>query len=323
MFHICSNIYHKQQKYFYRFSKSRGKADYFEGRDDSGVVSARFVEEFGGTEEYRNFYLNTKDPHRTIPNAELSAYMRLLENCWSMGAPSRPNVNVGTWDQWYSKPNISGTRDRCRILLVVNTVGVGRGTTMLWETNPPMAYAELPPPWISEQETAVTHLQRNLQEINTMCQTGYFAARVRIMVCEPIPAKWTEWMDSQLPDCGGKIMDPNSLVDTPDVEDRPSPVQIVVAATAETADTCHDLKSGFMEKRIQDLVLAPPYIQDNDSTSQKKYDDPTIKTTNPDLFSSDQHDLYVAMKWSSLVTIRAVHAFLQASADIAEGASVA
>ena len=44
--------------------------------------------------------------------------------------------------------------------------------------------------------------------------------------------------------------------------------------------------------------------------------------TNPDLFSSDHYDLYVAMKWSTLVTIRSVHAFLQASADIAAGASV-
>ena len=49
------------QKYFYRFSKSRGKADYFEGRDDSGVVSARFLEDYGGTAEYRDAYSQEED----------------------------------------------------------------------------------------------------------------------------------------------------------------------------------------------------------------------------------------------------------------------
>ena len=44
------------QKYYYRYSKSRGKADYFEGRDDSGVVSARFVEEAGSGPEYHDFF---------------------------------------------------------------------------------------------------------------------------------------------------------------------------------------------------------------------------------------------------------------------------
>jgi hypothetical protein len=278
-------------------------------------VSARFVEEPGGTDEFREFYL-LSDETLTVPNDELPAYTRLLENCWAMGAATRPDTSSGNWAQWYAKENASGTRDRCRILFVINSVGAGRGTTMLWETNPPLLHAELPQPWTSEQENAVTHLQRNLEEINAMCQTGLIAARVQIAVCEPIPAKWTEWMDSQLPFCGGQVFDVSMLnADTTKVEDRPSPVQIVVAASVKTADTCHDLKSGFMEKRLQDLVLAPPFL-DGDTKG-----DPSVKSTNPELFSTDDYDLYVAMKWSSLVTLRAVHSFLQASADIAAGAS--
>jgi hypothetical protein len=302
------------QKYFYRFSKSRGKADYFEGRDDSGVVSARFIDTPGGTEEFQTFY-KTKD----VDPSESSAYARILENCWAMGALQRPDTSSGTWAQWYKEPNpATGKLDRCRVLLAINTVGAGRGTTMLWETNPPLKHAELPQPWTSEQENAVTHLQRNLEEINAMCATGYIAARVQILVCEPIPAKWTEWMDSMLPACGGQEFSYSSNDDEQSVEDRPSPVQIVVAASAATADTCHDLKSGFMEKRLQDLILAPPYLE---ADGNIKNVDPSVKTTNPDLFSSDHYDVYVAMKWSSLVTMRAVHSFLQASADIAAGAS--
>ena len=251
-----------------------------------------------------------------------------------MGAPVRPNTETGTqWTEWFGNDvhAYTKTRDRCRILFVMNTVGMGRGTTMIWETNPPLLYGELPPPWTSEQETAITHLQRNLEEINAMCQTGYIAAKVQIMVCEPISSIWTEWIDGQVPACGGKAFD---LINPPaangkdssneySVEDRPSPVQIVVAGNAETADTCHDLKSGFMEQRMQDLTIAPPYVSSSsDRSVDTRNADPTIKTTNPDLFSSDHHDLYVAMKWSTLVTIRSVHAFLQASADIAAGASV-
>jgi hypothetical protein len=56
-----------------------------------------------------------------------------------------------------------------------------------------------------------------------------------------------------------------------------------------------------------------PGKKDNDKL------DPSIRS-NPDLISSD-HDVYVGMKWSSLVTIRAVHSFLQASADIAAAAA--
>ena len=36
--------------------------------------------------------------------------------------------------------------------------------------------------------------------------------------------------------------------------------------------------------------------------------------------SSDDHDIYVALKWSSMVSLRAVNAFLQASADLAAAA---
>ena len=176
---------------------------------------------------------------------------------------------------------------------------------------------------MSEQETAATHLERNLQEIDAMCATGQVAARVQVLVCEPIPGRWTDWMDSMLVNCGGK---PAPLGKGPSgnpydegikVEDRASPVQVVVVASAATADTCHDLKSGYMEQRMQDLVLAPPYLEGDKIKSKN----PAAKTTHPDLISSDDHDLYVAMKWSSLVTIRSVNAFLQASADIAAAAS--
>jgi hypothetical protein len=308
------------QKYFYRWSKSRGKADYFEGRDDSGVVSQRFIEEPGGTEEYQEFF-SEKD----YPKEEASQHARLLENCLSMGSPSRPSMGEGTlWNDWYGKAS-KDAMDRCRILFTINTVGAGRGSTMLWETSPPPAYAQGAKPWISEQETAATHLERNLQEIDAMCATGQIAARVQILVCEPIPAKWTDWMDSQLINCGGKkspLTSKTSEKENPydggvKVEERPSPIQVVVVASASTADTCHDLKSGFMEKRMQDLILAPPYLGDGNS----KNTDPAIKTTHPDLVSSDDHDMYVAMKWSSLVTTRAVYGFLQASADLQAAAA--
>lgn len=308
------------QKYFYRFSKSRDKADYFEGRDDSGVSSSRFNDDLLGNKEYHDFLLDS-----SVPETELSQHIRLLENCLSMGNPTRPNMGKGTlWNTWFGSakgPNTPGV-DRCRILFSLNTVGAGRGTTMLWETNPPRIHAQGPQPWMSEQETAATHLQRNLKEINAMCGTGQIAARVQVMVCEPIPAKWTEWMDSMLVNCGGKkaALDTKSDGNPYDggvkVEERPSPVQVVVVASAATADTCHDLKSGFMEKRMQDLVVAPPFLEDG----KIKTSNPAVKTTHPDLVSSDDHDLYVAMKWSSLVTVRAVNAFLQASADIAAAA---
>ena len=191
---------------------------------------------------------------------------------------------------------------------------------MLWETKPPKPLAVEPRPWISEQETAATHLERNLQEIDAMCATGQIAARVQVLVCEPIPGVWTDWMDSMLPNCGGKS---DGLADGSSsngkLEERPSPVQVVVTANAKTADTCHDLKSGFMEQRMQDLVLSPPYLT-SESVDAESYD-PADKKTHPDLVSSDDHDMYVAMKWSTLVTTRSVSAFLQASADLAIAAT--
>ncbi len=298
------------QKYFYRFSKSRGKADYFEGRDDSGVTSSRFTEELLGTTEHAEFYGTTK----YTDDSDKSSHLRLLENCLAMGSPARPDTKSSLWKEWFGKS--SNQEDRCRILFTLNTVGAGRGTTMIWETAPPPVNAQGPSHWTSEQETAATHFQRNLEEIDAMCGTGQIAARVQILVCEPISARWTEWMDSKLPQCGGKLSDLERIEEgTAKVEERPSPVQVVVVASASTADACHDLKSGFMEKRMQDLVLAPPYL------GEKKSSNPAIKSTHPDLISSDDHDLYVALKWTSLVTIRSIHSFLQASADLAAAAS--
>ena len=240
-----------------------------------------------------------------------NAKMRLYENCLALGSSKRPNTGTGTnWDSWYGKTSGGQGSDRCRILFTMNTVGAGRGTTMLWETNPPVAHAEEPPRWVSEQETAATHLERNLKEINAMCQTGLIAARVQILVCENISPKWIEWMDSLLVDCGGR---PWKLTEDMDqLENRPSPVQIVVSSTSQTAETCHDLKSGFMEQRSQDLIFA--HSGDSKSSGHEK-------TTDPALVSSDEHDLYVSMKWNTLVTLRAVSSFLQASADLAAAAA--
>lgn len=221
------------------------------------------------------------------------------------------------WEELYKDE----THDRCRVLFSLNTVGAGRSTTMLWETKPPALHSAEPRPWISEQETAATHLERNLQEIDSMCATGLIAARVQVLVCEPIPGVWTDWMDSMLPNCGGKAdpMTKKGAASDPQVEERASPVQVVVTANAKTADTCHDLKSGFMEQRMQDLVLSPPYLTDKEVDLSKF--DPSVKMTHQDLVSSDDHDLYVALKWSTLVTIRSVNSFLQASADLAIAAS--
>ena len=307
------------QKYFYRFSKSRGKADYFEGRDDSGVTSYRFMDhQLMGSEEHQAFFGETNFESQD----EKKAQIRLLENCLAMGAPTRPDTNSAVWKEWFggsSANNKMSNTDRCRILFTLNTVGAGRGTTMLWETNPPAKNAQGPSHWTSEQETAATHLQRNLEEINAMCASGQIAARVQVLVCEPISARWTEWMDSLLPNCGGQLSDLDKIAaGTTKVDERPSPVQVVVVATTSTADTCHDLKSGFMEKRMQDLIIAPPYLG---GEKNKKVSDPAVKTTHPDLVSSDDHDLYVALKWSSMVTLRAVNSFLQASADLAAAAS--
>jgi hypothetical protein len=267
-----------------------------------------------GGQEFEDFFGETKFER----DDERHAHARLLENCLSMGSPARPDTNGGLWKDWFgSQPNASGSADRCRVLFTVNTVGAGRGTTMLWETSPPAVKTQGPQPWTSEQETAATHFQRNLEEIDAMCATGQIAARVQMLVCEPISAKWTEWMDSMLPHCGGKLSEIEQIAaGTTKVEERPSPVQVVVVATASSADTCHDLKSGFMEKRMQDLIIAPPFLGD-----KKSRGDATVKTTHPDLVSSDDHDLYVAMKWTSMISLRGVHSFLQASADLAAAAS--
>jgi hypothetical protein len=250
---------------------------------------------------------------------ESSTQRRLLENCLAMGSPSRPDTNSAVWKEWFGKKGKEKAEDRCRILFTLNTVGAGRGTTMIWETNPPPKNANGPDHWSSEQETAATHLERNFEEINAMCATGQVAARVQVLVCEPISAKWTEWMDSLLPNCGGQLSDLEKISQgTAKVEERPSPVQVVVVASSKTADTCHNLKSGFMEQRVQDLILAPPFLGDS---KKNKAANPAIKTTHPDLVSSDDHDLYVGLKWTSMVTMRSVHSFLQSSADLAAAAS--
>jgi hypothetical protein len=275
------------------------------------VTSARFTEEFLGGEDHATFF-NGKY------TTETSSQQRLLENCLAMGSPSRPDINGAVWKEWFGKSG-KKTEDRCRILFTLNTVGAGRGTTMIWETSPPPKNAAGPDHWTSEQETAASHLQRNLEEINAMCAAGQIAARVQVLVCEPISAKWTEWMDSLMPNCGGQLSDLDKISQgTAKVEERPSPVQVVVVASSKTADTCHNLKSGFMEKRVQDLILAPPFLGDS---KKGKSSNPAIKTTHPDLVSSDDHDLYVGFKWTSMITIRAVHSFLQASADVAAAAS--
>lgn len=296
------------QKYFYRYSRSRKKADSFEGRDDSGVANSRFVDASGGGAEYSAFFSKKDD--------DTAAHARLVDNCLAMGNERRSERGEGSvWEELYED-----SADRCRVLFALNTVGAGRGTTMLWETRPPVPHSAEPRPWISEQETAATHLERNLQEIDAMCETGYVAARVQVLVCEPIPGVWTDWMDSMLPHCGGKA-DPMTKEGQKNikVEERASPVQVVVTANAKTADVCHDLKSGFMEQRMQDLLLSPPYLTDKEVDVSKF--DPAAKTTHPDLVSSDDHDLYVAMKWSTLVTVRSINSFLQASADLAIAAS--
>ena len=234
-----------------------------------------------------------------------------------MGSEKRPDRGEGSvWAELFGK-DAEAAVDRCRILFSLNTVGASRGTTMLWETRPPPVHSAEPRPWISEQETAATHLERNLQEIDAMCATGLIAARVQVLVCEPIPGVWTDWMDSMLPNCGGR-RDPMKGGESEELEERASPVQVVVTANPKTADVCHDLKSGFMEQRMQDLVLSPPYLTGD---SVEKGFDPSIKTTHRDLVSSDDHDLYVAFKWSTLVTVRAVNAFLQASADLSIAAN--
>lgn len=240
-----------------------------------------------------------------------------------MGSSNRPDLN--SWKSWFGQE----TKDRCRILITMNMVGAGKGSTMLWETEPPPIHASNPQPWQSEQETAAMHLERNLKEMDAMCATGMIAIRFQMLVCEPIPGIWTDWIDSMLPSCGGSeapFTNTKRGDESEEVEERPSPAQVVVISSAANADTCHNLKSGFTEKRVQDLILAPPYLTGKANSSNSKQMipadyDPAIKTTHRDLVSSDDHDLYIGMKWSSLVSIRSVSAFLQASADVAAAAA--
>jgi len=328
------------QEYEYRYSKEREQADTFEGRDDSGVISSRFTLPGGGT-DHKSFQTPPIDTQTkttqeysesTIPTTELPAHFRVLDNCFSLGHSTRPDLTPGSpWHELFapSPDTSSPVLDRCRILVTLNTVGAGEGSTLLWETKPPIPHASGPTPWVSEQETAVTHLKRSFEEFDAMCQTGLLAVRVQILVCEPIPGVWTDWMDSLMPSCGGKSA-PFMKMEEEGEEEKPSPIQVVVVANAGTADACHNLKSGFMEKRMQDFVLAPPYLTSNDKDdsnegkTKKKNEppiDPTIKMTHPDLVSTDDHDLYIGMKWSSLITLRSVISFLQASADLSAAAS--
>ena len=237
-----------------------------------------------------------------------------------MGSPKRPSLS--DWQTWFGGTQVT---DRCRVLVTMNTVGAGKGSTMLWETQPPMKHASGPKPWMSEQETAALHLERNLKEMDEMCATGMIAVRLQLLVCEPIPGVWTEWMDSMLPNCGGSkaplqtsANEKNPYEDGMELEERPSPLQVVVVASASTADTCHNLKSGFMEKRVQDLILSPPYLTEE---KVSKNFDPAVKTTHRDLVSSEEHELYIGLKWSSMLSTRSVSSFLQASADVAAAAS--
>ena len=195
---------------------------------------------------------------------------------------------------------------------------------MIWETALPLLpHAQQPNHWQSEQESAATHLQRQFEEINAMCATNQVAACVQVLVFEPISAKWTKWMDSLVPHCGGKVSKLEQMdMKTQQVKERASPIQVVVVATVDSANTCHDLQSGFMERRTQDLFLAPPFVGDNsNSGSTGDTSNLAMKRTHPDLVSSADHDVYVGLKWTSLVTVRALHSFLQASADLAAGAT--
>jgi len=152
-----------------------------------------------------------------------------------------------------------------RVSVTLNTVGAGQGHKVLWETKPPVSvrFGSGPSPWVSEQETAVTQLKRNLEELDSMCRTGFLAVRLQVLVCEPIPRVWTDWMDSMVPSCGEQSAPFMGGREAED-EERPSPIQVVVVASAQTAAECHNLKSAFTEKRMQDVILALPYLSRND-----------------------------------------------------------
>ena len=271
------------------------------------MISGRFSE-IGGGDDYIKFF--EKAQSENSPQ-----FHRLKDNCLSLGAAAN---GAGNW-KFVNEGQVHSSEDLCKVLFVMNMVGAGKGTTVLWETEPPKPQDE-PKPWQSEQETAAMHIERNLREINHMCSTGHIAARLQVLVCEPIPAAWTNWMDSLLVACGGTPATEgslgqalNSVTNAEENARRYSPLQVVVSSSPDTADTCHNLKSGFMERRMQDLILSVP--QEGDS--EKSYP----KTSHHDLVSSDDFDVYVGVKWTSLVTIRSLYAFLQASVDLSAAAA--
>jgi len=256
----------------------------------------------GGGNDYENVNLS---------NPGSAAGKRFKKNCAAFGV-SDSNTN-GVFGMFGG----TGVSDKCRILFSINTVGAGAGATILWETQPPRSYAdEIAKPWISEQATAATHLERGLAEMNAMCVTGAVEVSVQVLVCEPIPDAWTNWMEKQLPACSNKDAEVENDI----------PLQVVVMASPDTADTCHNLKSGFIEKKQQHLILAPPFLTTEEGAEknpepENEEIDPIIKKTHPDLLSSDYYDLHVAMKWSSLITMRSIFSFSQASADLATAAA--
>jgi hypothetical protein len=255
---------------------------------------------------------NTDEDVTDVDDDFATVRRRLLENCIAMGHPTRSNKVQQLWKSWYGNDD-----DRCRILFAINMVGAGARAgggagphRVLFDTTPP--HPKDDSDLYKEQAGAASHLKRNLQEINAMCASGLIAAKIQVLVCEPIHPQWIEWMDAHLVQCGGMPWPDNKRVEEINfnegdaalpavLEDRPSPVQIVVAGPQESAEQCHDAKSGFMEQRMQGLILKTSNGDDKDKSR---------------LVSNGTHDLHVSLKWSTLVTMRAVASFLQASADL-------
>ena len=93
---ILDTELHSTQKYFYRYSKSRGKADYFEGRNDSGVTSSRFTEEFLGSKEHNQMFASSssRNAHAKSGSNHHTMKYSLLENCLATGNPVRPDMTT-------------------------------------------------------------------------------------------------------------------------------------------------------------------------------------------------------------------------------------